>query len=151
MRTRALALLAVCCAFAVACWGQTPSASLQENITIRLTGSIGDNTPLDMRLTGAGPDFRCSLAEPALRINYRLEQGPDAKYILTHDIKMQVPVAVAGPTVPTAEGRPARVACQFTDIGIMGRVIIKLDEEIRIATINGKDLVLAIFRTKPAK
>lgn len=143
---KAVGLVLACCAFAVTCWGQTPSPSLAENISIRLAGSIGDNTPVEVRLTGAGPHFMCALADPAMRVEYRLEQAPAAKYVLSYDIKMQVPVQAQGPRAPLEDGRPAPVVYRMSDIGVAGKVVVAFDEEVKIATINGKDLTLAISR-----
>lgn len=124
------------------CFGEgTPATSpLTENVTIRVHGSIAEDCTVDFQLSGVGPVFTCNIADPSTRFKGDLSTTSDGKLILEYALGVSVPVKV----------EPNGV--QYKDFAIQGRVAVAYGEEIKIATVKGKDLIVAVTKyVKPKK
>lgn len=115
----------------------SPSAPLTENVTIHVRGSFAEDAPCDIQLSGVGPQFRCNIAEPVpTRFECSLQTTGDGKLFLSY---------VFGASVPQKSGGNV----QYRDVTFEGRVAAAYGEDIRIATVDGKEYVLTV--TKYAK
>lgn len=141
---RTLSLLVGCWMLVAACWGEgTPSngpTPLADNVTIHIRGSVTDDSTVDIQVSGIGPEYSCVTAEPAARFQCSLKTTSDSSVTLIYNLGVTVPVKTPG-TAPSG--------VQYKDFGLQGRVAVTYGEEIRIATINGRDFVLTV--TKYAK
>jgi len=107
----------------------TKPTPLAENVTIHVHGSVAEDCAVDFQLSGVGPMFTCNVADPSTRFQGNLSTTDDGKLTLEYSMGVSVPVKTVPNTV------------QYKDFGIQGRVAVSYGEEIKIATVNGKDLV----------
>lgn len=140
---RILSLLVGFWILAATCLGEgtppNPVAPLTENVTIHVRGSFAEDTPCDIQLSGVGPEFRCNIAEPVItKFECSLQTTGDGKLFLSY---------VFGASVPQKSGGNV----QYRDVAFQGRVAAAYGEDIKIATVNGKDFVLTVTKYAKAK
>ena len=139
---KTLSLFLGCWMLVATCWGDgaptNNAAPLTENLTIHIRGSFTDDSALDIQLSGAGPQFSCNLGDPPTKFQAALETTGDGKLVLSYVVAASSPSKSAGGT-------------QFRDFALSGRVAVTYGEDIKIATIHGKDFFLTVSKYAKAK
>ena len=124
------------------CWGEgaptNNAAPLTENVTIHIRGSFTEDSPLDIQLSGAGPQFACSIGDPPTKFQATLETTGDGKLVLSYTVGASIQSKVTGGSA-------------FRDFVLQGRVAVTYGEDIKIATIHGKDFVLTVSKYTKSK
>ncbi len=140
---KVLCLMLSCCTILATCWGEGASSSnvgpLTENVTIHVRGSFSEDSSCDIQLSGIGPRFTSNTADPSTSFDCTLETTNDGKLLLSYSFGASVPIKSGGNT-------------QYKNVGFQGRVAVAYCEDVKIASVNGKDLVLTVTRYgKPKK
>ena len=130
-------LAATCLMLAATCWGKeapvSDSAPVKENVTIHVQGKITKEYPLDIQLSGIGPQFLYKAPDSSAIFEGMLSRDNDGKLILDYAIGAQVPVKVGNST-------------ELREFALRGKAIIAYDKEFKIGTINGNDFILTVTK-----
>lgn len=131
---------------------RTPAVQeVHDNYTIQLRGGYLESAPVDLMLTGSGPDFRIDLCEPRLEFHATIEpcgDSVDVRYGLSMSLLITNGFIMArgGPSnqvhqVPNVESRRSSVS---------GSAVIEDGKPLAIVTLNQKKLELTVTKSKTA-
>ena len=112
-------------------------APLDSNYTVKVQGGMGSSKSLDVTLSGNGPRFMTTLAEP--RGNIMLEIGEkDGAFFVTYNIFVQFPVQENN-------------NISYRDTNVIGSFLAKLDEPFPILKVGDQSLTIELEKTKGKK
>src|ERR1035437_10732498 len=97
---KTLSLFLGCWMLVATCWGEgvptNNAAPLTENVTIHIRGSFTGDSPLDIQLSGVGPQFACNLADPPIKFQGTLETTSDGNLVLSYVVGASLPIKTSG-------------------------------------------------------
>jgi hypothetical protein len=151
-------LLVTCCGLFGICEAQetarqvsppqtgSSESSLSENVTIRVRGTLTVRADFDVQLTGVGPNFNYTghqllsdLPPLISRFGFTIAPASSGKIVVMYVIGASVPFKVGSTN-------------EYKDTAISGTVLVAYGEEIKLGTVNGKDVVfLNITKSSPPK
>ena len=105
---------------------------------------------MDIELSGVGPDFRYNGFQPqtnsepmVVKLEVTVWGTDDGKLLVQYLVGASIPVKVN-----VASGN---YNITYKDSGLTGRVLVAYGEEVKLASINGKDCVLSITKYGKSK
>ena len=126
-------LAVMCLMLAAICLGKeapvSDSAPVKENVTIHVQGKITDENPLDIQLSGIGPQFFYKSLDSQTVFEGTLSRDNDGKLVLDYAIGAQVLVKVG-----------------VREFALQGKAIIEYGKKFKIGTINGNDFIITVTK-----
>ena len=126
-------LAVMCLMLAAICWGKeapvSDSAPVKENVTIHVQGKITDENPLDIQLSGIGPQFFYKSLDSQTVFEGTLSRDNDGKLVLDYAIGAQVLVKVG-----------------VREFALQGKAIIEYGKKFKIGTIKGNDFIITVTK-----
>ena len=113
----------------------TDAPRLDSNFTVKVRGGLGPSKPLDVTLSGNGPKFTVSLAEPRGSIGIAIEEK-DGVFSVSYNIGVQFMVQDSPNT------------SSYRDSSVNGSFVAKLGEPFPILKGGDHSLSIEIDRAK---
>jgi len=129
----------------------TEMKPLTENVTIHVRGVPSEEGVMDIQLSGVGPEFRYNgfqaqtNSEPVIvRLEATLSPSDEDKVMVQYIVGASIPIKVG-----VAAGGSYNVT--YKDAALTGRVLVTYGEEVKLASINGKDCILSVTKYGKSK
>ena len=126
----------------------SPAEVNRDNYTIQLHGNYTESTPLDLSLTGSGPEFSIELAEPCMSFRATLQLDGDRigiNYELSVEGMIPRGTRYAGVAADNKIERvPSFEIRQFT---LRGSAVLSSGKPLTIATVNQNKLELTVTKS----
>jgi len=116
----------------------TDAPRLDSNFTVKVQGGLGSSKPLDVTLSGVGPQFTAILSEPIGSIGIAVEEK-DGVFSVSYNITVQFMVQES-PNSSTSRNS-----------SVTGRFVAKLGEPFPILKVGDQSLTIEIERAKSKK
>ena len=121
-----------------------------ENYTIKVQGGYADCAPLNLTLTGSGPEFRIDLGNPRVSFRARLTPNTDAASI-QYELNFQFMVTNGFTRVKTSDTEKSTeplASVEMRSSGATGSAVLEYGRPLAIVTLNEKRLELTVTRSK---
>jgi hypothetical protein len=119
---------------------------LTENVTIHVRGVPSADGIINIQLSGVGPEFHYHGFQPQtnsepmiVKLEATLSSADEGKLLVQYLVGASIPVQIG---FVAGGGR----ATQYKDSALTGRVLVAYGEEVKLASINGKDCVLTVTK-----
>jgi hypothetical protein len=112
--------------------------NLGENYSVKVQGGIGDSKPIDITLSGNGPQFSISLTEPILKMELRIGKKRELLAV-SYAITAYIPV-------PSGNG-----AMSYPDTVVKGTYYATLGEPFTVLKVGEKTLTFQIDKSAETK
>lgn len=129
----------------------TVTQALTENVTIHVRGVPSEEGVMDIQLSGVGPEFRYNGFQPQtnsppliVRFEATLSANDEGRVMVQYVVGASTPVKVGF----VAGGN---YNIEYKETGMTGRVVVTYGEEVKIASINGKDCILSVTKYSKSK
>lgn len=119
-----------------------------DNYIIQLQGTYLDSTPLDLLLTGSGPEFSMDLSTP--RLSFRATLQPDGDRIcITYQVSASTLIQMSTRSVAGSLSSKAEQAPHFESYrtGVTGSAVLSSGKPLVIVAVNQNKLELTVTKS----
>jgi len=122
-----------------------------ENVTIHVRGVPPEEGMMDIQLSGVGPEFRyngfqsqTNYPPTIVKLEATLSATDEGKLLVQYIIGASIPIKVGA--VPGGGYN-----FEYKETAMSGRVLVAYGEEVKLASINGKDCILSVTKYGKSK